>query len=95
MLNYGPGYARREPPFQASIPKAAMKSGKPRSSRKDPVLRHLDDPSAEVTHYKLRLSFISVIILHEDPPTTPGNKDGPKSHKFYMAVLNHLHGAYV
>ena len=32
MLNYGPGYAKRESPFQATIPKAALKQ-KPRSRK--------------------------------------------------------------
>ena len=43
----------------------------------DSLHRLLDDPSAEVTNYKLKLSFFSVILLHEDPPATPSDEMDP------------------
>lgn len=39
----------------------------------DSFAKYLDDPMAEVTKYKLRASFISMIVLHEDPPPTPSD----------------------
>lgn len=68
FFNYGPGYARRESPFQATIPLSARKPKSPH--KKDALPRLLDDPSAEVTRYHFKLSFLSVIVLHEDPPLT-------------------------
>ena len=37
----------------------------------------LDDPAAEVTRYKLKISFLSAMILHEDPPATPSDALDP------------------
>ena len=36
--------------------------------------RLLDDPTAELMRYRLKLSFMSVVVLHEDPPATPGDR---------------------
>jgi autophagy-related protein 2 len=37
----------------------------------DSLAKYLDDPMVEVTKYTLRASFISMMVLHEDPPATP------------------------
>ena len=39
----------------------------------DLLPRLLDDPSAEVSRYKLKVSFLSVVVLHEDPPASPSD----------------------
>ena len=38
----------------------------------------LDDPTAETTKYKLKVSFLSAMILHEDPPKTPTDGIDPE-----------------
>ena len=38
------------------------------------IRKLLDDPTAELMRYRLKLSFMSVIVLHEDPPATPGDR---------------------
>lgn len=37
----------------------------------------MDDTATQLAKYKLRVSFISAIILHEDPPSTPGDALDP------------------
>ena len=43
----------------------------------DSLHKYLDDPTAEVTKYRLRISFLSALILHEDPPATPSDGIDP------------------
>ena len=38
-----------------------------------------DDPSAELNKFKLKVSFMSVIVLHEDPPNTLQDGGEPAS----------------
>ncbi|XP_041353099.1 autophagy-related protein 2 homolog A-like isoform X2 [Gigantopelta aegis] len=51
---------------------------------KDALQKLLDDPSAELSRHHLKISFISVNILHENPTSTPGDHfcpDIPASEK--------------
>ncbi len=43
----------------------------------DALHKLLDDPAAEVTRYRLKVSFLSVMLLHEDPAATPGDALDP------------------
>lgn len=43
----------------------------------DILHKYLDDPSAEVTKYRLKLSFLCAVVLHEDPPATPSDAMDP------------------
>ncbi|KAI0241927.1 hypothetical protein LSAT2_015473 [Lamellibrachia satsuma] len=53
-----------------STAKARQRSAK----HKETVRKLLDDPTAELMRYRLKLSFMSIVILHEDPPATPGDR---------------------
>ncbi|XP_077993352.1 autophagy-related protein 2 homolog A-like [Glandiceps talaboti] len=54
-------------PFTSSIPKGARKG--PRLKKSLPEL--VEDPAAEVTRYKLKCSSVTLVILHENPLSTP------------------------
>ncbi|CAH1792670.1 unnamed protein product [Owenia fusiformis] len=76
---YTPGNASyftgsRDAPFQTSIPREARK---PRHRKKDTLQKLLDDPASELTRYKLKLSYFSLVVLHEDPPPTPSDAIDP------------------
>ncbi|XP_046351358.1 autophagy-related protein 2 homolog A-like isoform X1 [Haliotis rufescens] len=47
-------------------------------SPKDHIQKLLDDPSAELSRYRLKLSFISINLLHENPTSTPGDHFSPE-----------------
>ena len=42
-------------------------------------MQRLDDPSAELTRYRLKVSFLSAVVLHEDPPVIPSDGIEPGS----------------
>ncbi|XP_052105810.1 autophagy-related protein 2 homolog B-like [Mytilus californianus] len=47
---------------------STVKSGGTENRKpKDPMKKILDDPSAEFSHYRLRLAFFSVALLHDNP----------------------------
>ena len=43
----------------------------------DSLHKLLNDPTVEMTKYRVRLSFLSVVVLHEDPVSTPGDALDP------------------
>ena len=43
----------------------------------DTLHKLLDDSASQLAKYKVRVSFLSAIILHEDPPSTPGDALDP------------------
>ncbi|XP_064622147.1 autophagy-related protein 2 homolog B-like isoform X2 [Lineus longissimus] len=78
QYSYGAGYrSKPESPFKATIPRAAMVRKPGRLKSKDHLQKLLDDPAAELTRYKLKLTYFSLTILHEDPPPTPSDGIDP------------------
>ncbi|XP_022099406.1 autophagy-related protein 2 homolog B-like isoform X2 [Acanthaster planci] len=60
--------------FGTPVPKTTQ----PKRSRSKKGLREqLDDPTAELTRYKLRFSSLSLTVLHNDPARTPLNNTSP------------------
>ncbi|ELU17929.1 hypothetical protein CAPTEDRAFT_154368 [Capitella teleta] len=64
---------RRDPATEVPLPLSFAPSLIIFTLTVDSFAKYLDDPMAEVTKYKLRASFISMIVLHEDPPPTPSD----------------------
>ncbi|XP_021359493.1 autophagy-related protein 2 homolog A-like isoform X1 [Mizuhopecten yessoensis] len=55
---------------------------------KDTLQRILDDPSAEMCRYHLRLTFFTVSILHENPRPVLGDNNEQSSQKNKMKVIS-------
>ena len=93
--NYGTVYYQqtKESPFQATLPRAVIQQPKPRPKVKDTLHRLLDDPTSEVTKFKVKLSFFSLAVLHEDPVVTPVSENSEQS-KSGMERLKGVSEAY-
>ena len=39
----------------------------------DSAHRLLEEPGPDQSRYRVKVSFLSCMILHDDPPTVPGN----------------------
>ncbi|XP_071797968.1 autophagy-related protein 2 homolog A-like isoform X2 [Asterias amurensis] len=70
-IGYGNIYRGSSIPSYGS---SAPKTTQPKRSKSRKGLREqLDDPTAELTRYKLRFSSLSLTVLHNDPSRTPLN----------------------
>ncbi|XP_038074084.1 autophagy-related protein 2 homolog A-like [Patiria miniata] len=74
-------------PSLTSFGSAVPKTTQPKRSRSKKGLREqLEDPTAELTRYKLRFSSLSLTVLHNDPARTPLNTS-PTGSSYHQSPL--------
>ncbi|XP_013385934.1 autophagy-related protein 2 homolog B-like [Lingula anatina] len=63
---------KTETPFTSTLSKELKQKTKP-AKGKDPVQKLLEEPGVELNVFKVKMSFLSLTLLHEDPQTSPGD----------------------
>ncbi|XP_066279882.1 autophagy-related protein 2 homolog B-like isoform X2 [Branchiostoma lanceolatum] len=92
-------------PFTATLPKGVTTNQKPSSRKRTPSGQELleEEAKAERTHYRLKLSCLSITLLHNDPVATPTSKsDRPESsnllldmaEKYFADVMGYSTAAF-
>ncbi|KAI8514937.1 Autophagy protein [Branchiostoma belcheri] len=92
-------------PFTATLPKGVAANQKPSSRKRTPSGQELleEEAKAERTHYRLKLSCLSITLLHNDPVATPTSRsDRPESsnllldmaEKYFADVMGYSTSAF-